>query len=1067
MDSTSQINPEKLQQLLNMSQWGWWKADFNTHQYTCSEYIVKFLELESDMLTFKDFMMLIREDFRIRITNEFTSINEQNIYEQTFPITTKYGDKWIHSKLGQKEYDEDGHLIAWGFLQTVPPPQENGDEQTLQKVNNLLYQQNSISRSLLSFLKTENTNEVINKILRDILILFEGSRVYIFEYDWEKYLQSCIYEVNGRDISPQQDNLQSFPMSDTIWWTRQLTAYSPILLSNLDELPSEAAYEKELLEKQGIKSIMTLPLIARDHVWGYIGIDIVNHYRNWNNEDYQWFSTLGNIISLCMELRKSVQKTQKEQLYFENVYQYMPIAYLRIKVLRDDQNNPVDFEYIDLNPAFETLTGKNIENFKGKRASQLSEESEINEQLEIMVSILQQQKSEQRNFNYPKRGKHFRAILYTPEKDEIVVLFSDITDLVKAHEALDHSEKTLRNIYQNIPVGIEIYDKHGYLRDMNEKDVEIFGLQDKSWGLGVNIFDNPNVPDEVKQQIRKQKNVNFQLKYDFSDVQGYYPTQAQGVKDLSVKLTTLYNSNNELENYLLLLIDNTETYTAQVKIREFENFFSVIADFAKVGYFKWNVKTRTGFALNQWFKNWGEPENSKLENVIGNYRMLHPDDREKIMTFYNNLEKGIIDNLRVEVRVKDNQGGWKWIRCAAIVTSTDEEHKNIELIGVNFDITELKEIEAKLIEAKNKAEALDKLKSAFLANMSHEIRTPLNAIVGFSNLLAETDDMDERKQYISIIQENNELLLQLISDILDLAKIEAGTFEFVYSNIDANNLCSEIVRSLELKTTNGVVLEFTDHLPECYFYGDRNRLMQVITNFITNALKFTPQGHIRLGYTVNNKNIEFHVSDTGIGIPEASVKSIFDRFVKLNSFIHGTGLGLSICKSIIEQMEGKIGVESEEGKGSRFWFTLPFEPNQDEQVKRKNPSSLNPENSERKNSKPRILIAEDTESNFILLSTILKKEYDIQWAHNGVEALKMFRESKPDLVLMDIRMPEMDGLTATRRIRETNQTTPIIALTAFAFDSDKTNALEAGCNDYMSKPLQSARLKESIRKLLE
>ena len=245
------------------------------------------------------------------------------------------------------------------------------------------------------------------------------------------------------------------------------------------------------------------------------------------------------------------------------------------------------------------------------------------------------------------------------------------------------------------------------------------------------------------------------------------------------------------------------------------------------------------------------------------------------------------------------------------------------LIGISWDITNLQNIEQELIKARIKAEQSDRLKSAFLANMSHEIRTPLNAIVGFSDLLVDTENIEERREYIQIVKENNDLLLQLISDILDLSKIEAGTFEFTNGDVDVNMLCEDIVRSMQMKVKENVELMFDPHLAECRIISDRNRLHQVISNFVNNAIKFTSEGSIRVGYKQKGEELEFYVQDTGVGIDAESQAHIFERFVKLNSFVHGTGLGLSICQSIVEQMGGKIGVESEPGKGSRFWFSLP------------------------------------------------------------------------------------------------------------------------------------------------
>lgn len=1053
---------------MNRAKIGWWKADFHDKIYICSDYIIKLLGLDSEIISFEDFRQLIHKDYRNMITREFASIKLADIYDQTFPLQTPYGEIWVHSQLGEKETDTNGHLIAWGFIQYITDPHEIKTEKALEKFNIHLHQQNNISRSLLAFLKTEDTREVICKILENLLEQFHGSRAYIVEYDWEKQRQNCTFEVNAQGVAPQQKRLHNLPTHDTPWWTEEMLLRNPILLFNLDELPAEAQLEKVFLASQKIKSLMVIPMIAQEQVWGYMGIDIVDEYRQWSPEDYQWFATLGNIISICMELHRAKIKAQKEQEYFKNLYEYMPIGFIRIKLVYDQNHKPYDYRFIDLNPAFEKITGMKIRDFLGKTARELRLPIDVEQEIREMLEIEKKDTFTQINFKSHLREQYYRCIVYSPEKDELIVFFSDITDVVKAHEALNRSEKELRNIYKNIPVGIEIYDREGKLRDLNKKDIEIFGLRNKEQVLGINLFDNPNIPEEIKNQLRQGQDVDFRIKYDFKAIDGYYTSQQKGVKDLIVKVTALYNTNNEFESYMFIIIDNTETSTAFSKIQEFENFFSVIADFAKVGYFKWNLCTRSGFALDQWFENWGEPTSTPLEEVVGIYRKLHPDDRPKIMNLYDQLITGKIQGTKEEVRVRDGEGGWKWIRTTVIVRKYDPEHRNIELIGVNFDITELKEIEAKLLEAKNKAETLDKLKSAFLANMSHEIRTPLNAIVGFSNLLAETEDIESRQQYISIIQENNDLLLQLISDILDLSKIEAGTFEIIYGDVDVNLLCQEIVRSLSLKTACGVQLEFEHYEPECHINGDRNRIMQIITNFINNAIKFTTQGYIRLGYFIRANEIEFYVSDTGIGIQAQNLNNIFGRFVKLNSFIHGTGLGLSICKSMVEQMGGRIGVESEEGKGSRFWFTLPFAPFGDSSSSIPKKEELTASHSSPKPSeKPTILVAEDTESNFYLISTLLKKEYTLLWARTGLEAVNLYRLNHPVLILMDMRMPEMDGLEATRIIREQDPKIPIIALTAFAFDSDKSKSLKAGCNAYLSKPIDSLLLKQTIRELLK
>ncbi len=331
--------------------------------------------------------------------------------------------------------------------------------------------------------------------------------------------------------------------------------------------------------------------------------------------------------------------------------------------------------------------------------------------------------------------------------------------------------------------------------------------------------------------------------------------------------------------------------------------------------------TRNGYGLDSWYKNVGEEIGTPLPQIIGVHSHFHPEDRAMMLAFLSDVIAGKRTHLRNDMRIRRADGHYTWTRVNVLVRDYRPQEGMIEMICIIYVSTDLKETEAKLIKAKDKAEESDRLKSAFLANMSHEIRTPLNAIVGFSNLLAYAQEESERTQYIGIVEENNELLLQLISDILDLSKIEAGTFEFVYDRVDVRQLCEDVVTSLRVKVPAGVDLCIAPNLSECWVYSDKNRLRQVISNFVNNAFKFTPSGKITVGYMLRDGEVEISVTDTGVGIEEGKQKQIFDRFVKLNSFAHGTGLGLSICKSIVEQVGGRIGVNSEPGKGSRFWFT--------------------------------------------------------------------------------------------------------------------------------------------------
>ena len=503
----------------------------------------------------------------------------------------------------------------------------------------------------------------------------------------------------------------------------------------------------------------------------------------------------------------------------------------------------------------------------------------------------------------------------------------------KISKMIDHNEMIFRKLYVNLPVGVELYDRDGYLIDLNAKDMEIFGIRSKKDVLGVNIFSNPIMPKDVIKKLKENKSVNFRLNYSFKKVDYYYNTSKVGEMDIVTKASILYDQRGEPSSYLLINLDNTEKMIAYNRISEFENVFTLVSVYAKVGYALYDLYTFEGYAIKQWYENMGEKDGTPLSQIIGIYSYIHPNDVGCINSFFEEVKQGKAHHFRREVRVKSGDG-WKWI-CANITRNPQSVDPNKpEMICINYDITELKDSQLK----RERAEELDRLKSAFLANMSHEIRTPLNAIVGFSQLLAETDDPEERHEFVEIIDSNNRMLLQLISDILDLAKIESGTMDFKFADMNVKEVINEIVTSFRIKMPDNVALIAPQDSPECQIYSDRMRLTQVISNFLNNAIKYTSEGCITLAYEIIGDEIKFSVTDTGDGMSQEIQAHIFDRFYKGNTFKQGTGLGLSICETIVNRLGGRIGVNSELGKGSTFWFTHPysFSPNA------KSPASPNP-----------------------------------------------------------------------------------------------------------------------------
>lgn len=561
----------------------------------------------------------------------------------------------------------------------------------------------------------------------------------------------------------------------------------------------------------------------------------------------------------------------------------------------------------------------------------------------------------------------------------------------------------------------------------------------------------------TKMSLAENKAITFP--YYFKQIDTFYDVVLKGT-----------HHNNIVDIFCL---DSTELHKAQQKLSATNNKLAMALDVANIVPWKWDLRSKTilcdinrPIELSTNDKDVNEEQLAVPDSQY--FSKIFKEDRKRVEKAYDDLIEGRSDKVREEYRVinvQNNIHRIEWVEAQAAVETRDENGKPLTLVGSSQVITTRKKMEMELTTARDRAEESNRLKSAFLANMSHEIRTPLNAIVGFSGILASTDEEEEKQEYVSIIENNNTLLLQLISDILDLSKIEAGTLEFQYSNIDLNKMLNELTSSLQLKIKSEKV-QLTCHLAEknCFIHTEKNRLSQLLINLISNAIKFTTEGYIRFGYELRGKEIYFYVSDTGCGIPKDKQKSIFGRFVKLNSFEQGTGLGLSICQTLVEHMGGTIGVDSEEGKGSTFWFTLPYKAAiaVEESIKKEEIQPISIEK-----NKFTILIAEDNESNYKLFASILKGEYQLIHAWDGQEAVEMFKQYNPQIILMDINMPVMDGYEATKEIRKYSAKVPIIAITAFAYASDEQRVMESGFDGYMPKPINARLLKAQLTEIMQ
>lgn len=647
------------------------------------------------------------------------------------------------------------------------------------------------------------------------------------------------------------------------------------------------------------------------------------------------------------------------------------------------------------------------------------------------------------------------------------------------------TDSLLYNIFEHLSVGLELYDKSGRMVEVNHTELQSMGIKNREDLLGRSLFNIPSLSDEDKRQIMNGETIHLMAEYDFDRLRSCFPTYLSGTKHFEITVSSVFSETGKITNYLVITQDVTERILWQ---RKYESLYEdairskkdlIESEQKMIELLHHNElvlnNTNSGLAYitNDYIVQW--------ENVSLCSRSLSYEAYKKGEACYKTAhnrtapcENCVMQRARKSGQVETIQfllNNEHTIEVFATPVYSDLGEIEGVVIRVD-DVTERQQMIGELEKARKQAEQSDKLKSAFLANMSHEIRTPLNAIVGFSDLLMITDNPAEKEEYSKIINTNNELLLKLINDILDLSKIEAGSVELKYEEFDLAVYFDELATSMQWRIKNPQVrLVSVNPYTVCMVKLDKKRFAQILTNYVTNAIKYTPEGTIEMGYEKVEEGIRIYVRDTGIGIPEDKKDKVFYRFEKLDEFAQGTGLGLSICKAIVEACEGSIGFESEYGKGSFFWAVLPCIDELDEdgmvislqkngrKVRKDAAVAANEEKEEQKT----ILVAEDIQSNFSLVSSLLKNRCKLLHAPNGQKAVEIVQSESVDLVLMDMKMPIMDGRTATAEIRKFNTRIPIVALTAHAFEADRVAALEVGCDDYLVKPINGAKLMQALK----
>ncbi|MBU2554092.1 MAG: PAS domain-containing protein [Bacteroidetes bacterium] len=668
--------------------------------------------------------------------------------------------------------------------------------------------------------------------------------------------------------------------------------------------------------------------------------------------------------------------------------------------------------------------------------------------------------------------------IVSENKEQCLATVTDITERKLNEEKIQRNEERLRLALKATNDVVWDWDIVNDSQKWNEAGEKVFGwteiIENEAnaawWIERVHPDDRQRVEEGFFEVVNNNSRNKWQDEYRFRKADGTY-------SDVLDRGYVTHNNQGKAIRMIGAMLDITERKKAEKALQESELFANSIANTTPALLYLYDFDQEKNIWSNEAHKNFFKEININASELRYSdiYQLIHPDNLDSSVAHVNELlDSNGVSRFNMEIRIKwkDN---WKWMKHFVRVFKSNDDGKPVQLLGALFDIDDQKKTEQDLLEAKEKAEESDRLKSAFLANMSHEIRTPMNGILGFADLL-KTPGLagEEQHKYIEIIENSGIRMLNIIKDIIDISKIEAGQMELNVKKSDINAQIRDIynffipeAKSKQLK------LSFVNSLPEekAIIKTDFEKVYAILANLVKNALKYTSTGSIEFGYNLAGEHqpveLEFYVKDTGIGIPKERQEAIFERFIQADisdKMAHqGAGLGLAISKAYVEMLDGKIWVESSAGTGSTFYFTLPYNAEQVREIADRQDA---PSEKNNINRKLKILIVEDDEVSAHLIdinSRMFVRE--ILKARTGFEAVETCRNNPDiDLILMDIRMPEMNGYVAATKIREFNNEVIIIAQTAYGLSGDREKAIIAGCNDYISKPVNKNELLDLIEK---
>ncbi len=1010
-----------------------WDFDESTRFLEISESLVNLLGVENTVVPVSAIHDLIPQSYSEMLSREYYE-REDKWY---LPLTTRCGMQWFCVKK-LKSYLDDRNVRHGAGVTNIVTPDEM---ETIVRDSGLNADAVTALVEAIPMLSDNETfKDGIHRLLANIYAHVKGSYIGVLQRTGINTFKRIDYigrspSLEDFDISKEDGSLISNFMRQ-LCEGRKVAVFDDTTEFDSEQWPQVSAF----FHRNGINSGLVAPVVRNNGVvWGLVAVFSPDKMR-WRDFDSQWISILTRLIDICLAQSQRNDNLREQITLNDIACQSSSIETWSWLCQEDILTRKNRTSQIVASKYFRRTMHQSDYNKFWKTVKELMAGS--NESIDTFVRL-----RDPSSKAYRWHRIIGRVVQYDTQKRPQLVsgVLRDVDEEMRRHLVQKRADELQQSIYDKLPVGIEVFDAEGNVTYANNKMLDIYGMKRAKF-FKLNLFDRPTIDESQKNIIKNLDLEEYTFSCDMTSLEGFTFSNGKTAIDMVIRISKLYERNRH-RGYVATLVDNSLITTQSKKLSIFNNYWLEVGKFAGLGIF-WKGAHDNNFASTQWKENLNTYDDWRAYSCSF-YTNIFSEDLVVFRQKFQSLTSREINMLQLDVRVKHKDKTIHWVRVNFVRNDAIEG-----VTGLSLDITAQKNNEALLIQARDRAEKADLLKSQFIANISHEIRTPLNAIVGFSNLITQDDEEENKQQYAEIIRTNTDLLLKLISDILDLSKIESGTLELSYSMNNINKICSDIYNSLLIKAPKNIDFVFHQNIREVdtMAFCDSIRISQVLINFITNAFKFTHQGYVMFWFEISNNKIIFHVSDTGIGIKDEDIEHIFDSFVKLDAFAIGTGLGLPISKNLAVQMGGSIEVDSVYGKGSHFRLILPYLkddtlPWKDALVQQKS-----------------IVVYSHDQDTLAFLSYSLES-YKVVRAEI-VDFFRVWLENKPTVTILDLRACEPTALNIIAGIQSYGNQYKIIILHSADSKIKERHIRDAEVDEIINMPVSHEIFMRILKKHL-